>query len=126
MNKLKLPAIALAFAMGSTASIAEECVAPTAVPTVPEGATSTMEQMLEGQKAVKAFQADNMAYLLCMDPKLAAAQEDVVAGSEEAVAAAEKLQESYNAAVSREEALASQFNTAIREYKAANPAPTPK
>ena len=122
MNKLKLSAIALTFAVGSTASIANECVAPTDVPQVPDGGTATMEQMLEGQKGVKTFQEANMAYLLCMDPKLAAAQENIVAGSEEAVATAKNLQESYNAAVSREEALAGQFNTAIREYKAANPA----
>lgn len=121
MNKLKLPAIALAFALGSTASIAQDCVAPTDAPVVPDGDTATLEQMLEGQKAVKTFQAANMAYLQCMDPKLAAAQEEVVAGSEEAVAAAEKLQESYNAAVSREEELAGKFNTEIREYKAAHP-----
>ena len=40
---------------------------------------------------------------------------------DEATAAYNKAVEMYNAAVSAEEEVAGQFNTEIREYKAANP-----
>lgn len=110
----------LGLALSSSMSMADDCVAP-AVPEVPDGASSTMEQMLAGQKAVKTFQAANLEYMACLEPKLAAAEADAVEGSEEAVQTYQKIQEDYNAAVSREEDVAGKFNTAIREYKAANP-----
>ncbi len=44
----------LGFALAAGTSFAE-CEAPE-LPTLPNGATSTMEDMLNGQKAVKAYQ----------------------------------------------------------------------
>ena len=41
--------------------------------------------------------------------------------SDEDKAALKGLEEEYNSAVSKEEDVAGQFNTEIREYKAANP-----
>ena len=110
----------LGLALSSSVSMADDCVAP-AVPEVPDGASSNMEQMLTGQKAVKAFQAANLEYMACLEPKLAEAEAAAVDGSEEAVKTYQNIQEDYNAAVSREEEVAGKFNTAIREYKAANP-----
>ena len=118
MNKLKMAVLGLA--LSSTVSMADDCVAP-AMPGVPDGATSTMEQMLAGQKAVKAFQTANLEYMSCLEPKLAAAEAEAAAGSAEAVSSYQKVQEDYNSAVSKEEDVAGQFNAAIRDYKAANP-----
>lgn len=105
-------------------AMAGECVAPE-TPELPNGATSSMEQMLAGQKAVKAFQTANLEYMSCLESNLNAAEEAVKAAAEgdkaAAEAAYEKAVESYNAAVSKEEEIAGQFNTEIREYKAANP-----
>jgi hypothetical protein len=118
MNKLKIAVLGLA--LGSAMSMAEECVIPEK-PTLPDGASSSMEQMLEGQKSVKAFQAVNLEYMGCLEPQLAAAAAKIKEGDEAALKEHQQLQESYNAAVSREEEVAGQFNTEIREYKAANP-----
>ena len=111
---------ALALALGSTPALAADCEAP-AAPELPDGATSTMEQMLAGQKAVKAFQAANLEYMKCLEPGLTAAEAAVQAGEEGATEKYQAAQETYNAAVSAEEAVAGEFNTEIREYKAANP-----
>ena len=67
MNIIKLALIGLA--LGSAASMAGECAAP-ALPTLPDGATATMDQMLAGQKAVKEYQAANSEYRACLDPQL--------------------------------------------------------
>ncbi len=110
----------LALAIGSTNAFAGDCVAP-AAPELPDGASSSMEEMLAGQKAVKTFQTANLEYMKCLEPALAAAEAAVKAGEEGAAEAYQSAQDTYNAAVSTEEAVAGQFNTEIREYKAANP-----
>jgi hypothetical protein len=111
---------ALGLIAGNTTALAADCTAPTA-PALPDGATANMEQMLEGQQAVKAFQAATLEYMKCLEPALNAAEAGIKAGEEGAEAAYQAAQEAYNGAVSAEEAVAGQFNTEIREYKAANP-----
>ena len=111
---------ALALALGSTSALAADCEMPTA-PTMPDGASSSMEQMLEGQKAVKAFQTANLDYMKCLEPAMAAASAAIEAGEEGAAEEYKALEEQYNGAVSVEEEVAGQFNTEIREYNAANP-----
>jgi hypothetical protein len=118
MNKIKLALLGLA--LGSTVSVAGECVPPEA-PTVPDGAAAAMEQMLAAQKAVKTFQAANIAYMACLEPKITAAQAEVESDSKKASKTVKKLEERYNEAVSAEETVADQFNTEIRAYKVANP-----
>lgn len=118
MKNLRMAVLGLA--LTSAMSMADDCVAPVA-PDIPDGEDSTLEQMLEGQKAVKAFQAANLEYMSCLEPKLAAAEAAVKEGTEGAAEQYTALQESYNAAVSREEELAAKFNTEIRDYKTANP-----
>ncbi|MEZ5503025.1 MAG: hypothetical protein R3E50_10335 [Halioglobus sp.] len=120
MNCIKLALIGLA--LGSAASIAGECTAPS-LPTLPDGTTATLEQMLTGQKAVKDFQAANSAYRECLDPLVSAAEVQAAGDSpsEEAQATLKQLNDDYNGSVSREEELADKFNTELRNYKAANP-----
>ncbi|PLW70926.1 hypothetical protein [Pseudohalioglobus lutimaris] len=118
MQFIKYTAIALA--LGAAPAFAAECTAP-ASPTLPDGASSSMDDMLSGQQAVKAFQAANLEYMKCLEPSLAEAEAAVKAGDEGAEARYQQAQETYNAAVSAEESVAGQFNTEIREYKAANP-----
>ncbi len=118
----KVSTAMIAAALFSNLSFAEDCTPPE-LPSLPEGATSSMEQMLAGQQAVKTFQAANLEYMSCMDPKISAAV--ATATAEDATdadkAAAKALEEAYNNAVSKEEELAGKFNAAIRAYKEANP-----
>ena len=120
MNVLKLVLVGLA--IGSTTSMANDCTAPV-TPSLPDGAQATLEQMLAGQKAVKAYQTANSEYRACLDPLVSAAEVAAAGDSPgpELQEALTKLNESYNASVSSEEALAEAFNTQLREYKAANP-----
>jgi len=119
-NAIKL--VLAGLALGSAAGIAEECTAP-ATPSLPNGATATLEKMLEGQAAVKAYQEGNTAYRSCLEPQISAAE---VAASGESPApelteALQTLNDQYNASVSAEEELAGKFNTELKAYKAANP-----
>jgi len=113
----------LALAVVATPALAQDCDMPEA-PAMPDGASSTMEDMLAGQKAVKAFQAANIDYMACVEMAMNAAETAAQEASEDNKSAAKEtyadLVETYNAAVSVEEEVAGQFNTEIREYKAAN------
>lgn len=122
MNKLTLTILGLALASGQALA---ECTSPEA-PTLPDGASASMEDMLAGQKAVKTFQEANVAYMQCLEEGFTAAEETAKNGTtdeEKAAAQAEytKGVDAYNDAVSKEEEVAGQFNVEIREYKAANP-----
>lgn len=120
MKYLKITVLSLA--LGSVGAQAQDCTAPE-LPTIPDGSSASMDDMLAGQKAVKAFQAANLEYMNCLDPHISAAQAKAQAedATEDDMAAIKALEEQYNSAVSREEEVAGQFNTEIREYKAANP-----
>jgi len=122
MRLIKIAALSLL--LGSTYAAAGGCVNPEA-PAIPDGASSTMEQMIASQKTVKTFQAANIEYMACLEPGLTAAEAQLKAAPKDEKAAAqtnfEELQATYNGAVSAEEEVAGQFNAAIREYKAANP-----
>ena len=110
-------------ALGSSMAMAE-CVQPES-PTLPDGSSATMDDMIVGQQAVKAFQAANLEYMGCLETQFTAAKKTIEEGkasdAEALKAAYEKDVEAYNEAVSAEEALAGQFNTEIREFRAANP-----
>ena len=122
MNKLTLSLLGLTLVSSQAFA---ECTSPEA-PNLPDGATASMEDMLAGQKAVKTFQAANVAYMKCLEEGFTAAEEVAKNGTtdeEKAAAQAEYTQgiDAYNDAVSKEEEVAGQFNVEIREYKAANP-----
>ena len=121
MQLMKIAALAGAL---TAAPAFAECNAPS-MPSLPDGAEATMEEMLAGQKAVKSFQEANMDYMKCMEARIEAAKkagED--AETEDARDAAVETYttaiEAYNKAVSAEETVAGDFNTQVREYKAAN------
>ena len=122
MKLMKITALGLF--LGSSFALADDCISPE-IPAVPDGASSTMDQMIAGQKAVKAFQASNIEYMACLEPRVTAAEEQLANASGDAKAAAKEAYEeeeaAYNAAVSAEESVAGDFNVAIRAYKAANP-----
>ncbi|HAN29757.1 MAG TPA: hypothetical protein DCP75_18955 [Haliea salexigens] len=110
-------------ALGSSMAMAE-CVQPE-TPTLPNGGSATMDDMIAGQQAVKTFQAANLEYMACLETQFTAAKKTIEEGkakdAESLKAAYEADVAAYNEAVSAEEALAGQFNTEIREFRAANP-----
>ena len=117
-------ALSLGGTLATTAHADDGCQKPDQ-PVVPDGSEATMEAMLAGQKAVKAFQASNMEYMQCLEARYSAAAADAKNASDEneqalAKADYDKSIDAYNAAVSAEEAVAEDFNVALRAYKAAN------
>ncbi len=110
----------LATTLSMLATPSWACDAP-AVPGTPEGASATMEEMIAGQQAVKAFQTANVAYRECLDGVMAAHKEAAEDGDDSAEGTYEAAVADYNAAVSVEEQLAADFNAAIRAFRAANP-----
>ena len=80
--------------------------------------------MLAGLKAVKAFQADNMAYMQCLERHFTRARGQANSaedGNSRALAdgAYRAAMDAYNAAVSAEEEVAGTFNVELREFRAA-------
>lgn len=87
-----------------------ECERP-AAPTLPDGATAEMAAMAAGQGEVKAFVAAGNAYLECLK-----AEADAL--GEEEKSAAEARLASYNSMVDEMQAVATEFNTQIKAFKA--------
>lgn len=112
-----------ALALGSSMAMAD-CVQPEA-PSLPDGASASMDEMIAGQQAVKSFQDENLEYMGCLEEEFTAAKKQIEGGEAEDPKALQavykKSIEAYNEAVSTEETVAGQFNTEIREFRAANP-----
>jgi hypothetical protein len=100
--------------------IASDCEQP-GLPEVPNGAEASLDIMITGQKAVKAFQADAETYRGCLAAVLDDLKSTAEEGDKDAAAAFKAATDDYNASVAAEEKLASDFNSAIQAYKAANP-----
>lgn len=106
-----LTVIASGFAFAAAA-----CENPAAV-VIPDGKSSTMDQMLAAQAQVKAYQAAMTEFLACIDS-------DLEAQGEAATDEFKSLMVSrHNAAVAEMEGVAAAFNDQIKAYRAANPAP---
>lgn len=103
-----------------SSATAQACDVPVAPP-APDGESATLEEMISAQGEVKAFQAANAEYLECVDNSMTAEKAAVDEGDKSAEERFALAAADYNAAVSREERVAADFNSAIRAYKAANP-----
>ena len=96
---------------------ASACDAPSAPP-IPDGSTSTLEEMVTAQDEVRAFQARNEAYLQCLDGRLSVEEALVADGDGSAEYRYALIATDYNAAIQLEEELAATFNSEIANYKA--------
>jgi hypothetical protein len=106
-----LAAIASGYGLAAAA-----CEAPSPV-AMPDGATSTREQMLAAQAQVKAYQASMNEFIACIDSELDAQ-------GEKAPDEFKSLMVSrHNAAVAEMEGVAASFNDQLRAFRAANPTP---
>ena len=99
-----------ALAFGATANAA--CDYPFAPEDLPTGETESEQDMLTAQGAIKDYVKAMEDYLVCIDEQITALGED--ASSEQKL----MYQKRYNAAVEVMDATASEFNQAVRTYKA--------
>jgi hypothetical protein len=91
------------------------CENPTMVQ-VPDGATATMDQLLEVQGSVKAYMAAMEEYLACINDEIDAAGDDAPAEFKSLMVTR------HNTAVTEMETVAASFNEQVQAYRAANPA----
>ena len=105
-----LAAIVAAFGHGV---VAAACPYPDDVE-VPDGSSATEQDMLSGQKRVKAYMAEMEDYLKCLDDE-SMALGDAVTDEQRQLHV-----DRHNAAVEAMESVANAFNEQIRAYKAVN------
>ena len=115
MRSLTLTGAALAAAFAFI-SLASACENPALV-SIPEGKGATLEQMLAAQAQVKTYQAKMAEYLACVDAE-SDSQGEKAPNEYKAL-----MVNRHNAAVAEMEGVAAAFNTQIKAYKTANPAP---
>lgn len=94
------------------------CEYPDRVP-IPNGTTATKEEMLEGQRGVKAYVETMEAYLECIveEEKMARAKMEDLSPEEEQQRE-DMLTKKYNAAVDEMERLAAQYNVEVQAFRA--------
>ena len=97
-----------------------ECVYPKAPTNIPDGATATEAQMVEGMKSVKSYNNEVTGYLNCLDvemqSRIDAAGADAPADTIAQIKAIQTKR--HNAAVEELEAHAARFNEQVKAYKA--------
>ena len=113
MIKLHELMLTAAIAALGTSVATAACPYPEEI-SVPDGSSATTEEMLDGQKQVKAYMAEMEQYINCLDGE-AKAMGDAVTDEERALHVSR-----HNAAVDAMEKVATSFNEQIREYKAVN------
>jgi len=112
--------LSLSLVVWATSSQADDCNMPTA-PNIPDGTSSTYDEMIATQKAIKSFQSDAEVFRKCLDELMSTLREASTDGDAGAIKEFNVANDRYNQSVSVEESLATEFNAAIKAYKAANP-----
>ena len=94
------------------------CTYPKAPQSIPDGSTATLEEMLAGQRAVKAFDAEITAYQACLETE----HNDALAANpglttDQKNERVKILAQKQNAAVDEAQGVADRFNAQIRVYR---------
>jgi hypothetical protein len=113
---MKISACLVTLVAGGYAATALACDNPQAV-SIPDGKSSTLEQMLAAQAQVKTYQTAMTEFLACIDAELEAKGEDAPEEFKSLMVSR------HNAAVAEMEGVAAAFNDQIKAYRTANPAP---
>lgn len=116
MNKF-VPAFAIGLMLAlpvAAPALADDCTRPPA-PTVPQGATASNDQMVAASGAVKTYMAETESYLSCLQAQEALMKDQLTPELQQ------DMLNRYNSAVESMEAVAAEYNQAVRDYKAANP-----
>jgi len=112
MTKLKQTLLVTAITLAVSSQAQAECALP-AAPIIPDGNVASQDELVAAQQAMKAYQGTLTEYREC----LAGMDAAVVPESEGAEEKTASILAAYNASVDSEEAVAEQFNTAVRAFK---------
>jgi hypothetical protein len=110
MKRITVLCAALA---GGYALSASACDIPTMID-IPDGATSTKEQLLTAQADVKTYLAAMEEYLACLNNEIDSAGDDAAEEFNQLMVAR------YNNGVTEMETVANEFNDQVKAYKEAN------
>jgi hypothetical protein len=118
MNKITAAGTVLAGLLAVAAAHAD-CTYPKAPTGLPDGATATQDEMVNGMKLIKEYNSQVTAYLGCleseMNTRIEAAGPDAPAEQVEQIKAIHTKR--HNAAVEELEANAARFNEQVKVYK---------
>ena len=116
MKALQSLALLAALAAGNAYAA---CTYPTPPDQLPDGATATREQMIEGKKKVQEFDQAIGAYTACLKLETEAALAKSPDLTEDQKKEIQKMaDQKHNAAVEADEAVAQRFNEQLRAYNA--------
>lgn len=94
------------------------CTYPQAPARLPDGSTSTVDEMVAAQKLVRQFDADINTYTQCLQTEVDAASKDPAIDPERLKELDAMRLKKHNAAVDEAQALADRFNEQVRVFKA--------
>jgi hypothetical protein len=119
MNKITITGTLLAGLLAAAAASAE-CSYPRAPSGLPDGATASEEEMVNGMKAIKEYNNQVTAYLNCLETEMNTRIESV--GPDASPEQVEQIKaihtKRHNAAVEELENIAARFNEQVKVYKA--------
>lgn len=119
MNKITAAGTVLAGLL-AMATASADCTYPKAPTGLPDGATATQDEMVEGMKQIKEYNNQVTAYLNCLETEMNARIE--AAGADAPAEQVEQIKaihtKRHNAAVEELESNASRFNEQVKVYKA--------
>lgn len=121
MSKAAILALGAALGLAIPGLALADCQRPS-MPAAVDGATATMDQMMEAKKGVSTFMANSDTYQTCVLEEVAkqkAAAKAAKAKLDPAIAKAADKQVSENQA--EKERVGADFNTAAKAYRAAHP-----
>jgi phage-related tail protein len=114
-----LTALALTAALSAGAAYAD-CPYPTAPDKLPDGQSATLDEMVAGQKSVKAYDKAINDYVGCIDKEVA----DQIAKAGDSLKPEQKADmqkvetQKHNAAIDQLQQIADRFNEQVKVFKA--------
>lgn len=116
MNKMTKVLISLVLVFAAPLALA--CDYPAPPKNLPDGATSTRDEMLAGVKAISGYQADMTEYLACIEADEVVTTQALADDDEEGRQQSKMMfDKKYNAAVDEQTKTVEQFNAEIRAFK---------
>ena len=97
-----------------------DCPYPVAPTKIPDGATATLQEMLDGQKAIQAYDKAINEYVACIDKELNdnIAKAGTSLKPEQKADMAKVEEQKHNAAIDQEQSVADRFNEQVKVFKA--------
>ena len=114
----KITKTLLSFALILSAPLVFACDYPAPPKSLPDGNTSTKDEMLAGVKFIAAYQEDMSTYLACIESEEVLAVQALGDDDDAKKQRSLMFGKKYNAAVEEQTRTVEKFNAEIRAYKA--------